>query len=79
MIPGCDYVKIDDHGLHINVGDKSRVLDVDNVIICAGQEPNRHLTEGLIVPHRLIGGADVAAELDAKRAIDQGVRLAAEL
>ncbi|MEH6606008.1 MAG: NADPH-dependent 2,4-dienoyl-CoA reductase [Pseudomonadales bacterium] len=79
MIPGCEYTKIDDQGLHINVGGVSRILDVDNVIICAGQDPLRELTEGLLKPYHLIGGADVAVELDAKRAIDQATRLAAVL
>lgn len=79
MIPGCSYNKIDDQGIHITFGDKSEILDVDNVIICAGQDPLRELVDGLKTPHHLIGGADVAAELDAKRAIDQGVRLAAEI
>ena len=49
------------------------------MIICAGQDPLRELVDGLKTPHHLIGGADVAAELDAKRAIDQGVRLAAQI
>ena len=79
MISGCTYDKIDDQGLHITVGDTQKVLDVDNVIICAGQDPLRDLVEGLNKPHHLIGGADVAAELDAKRAIDQGTRLAAKI
>ena len=79
MLPGCEYLKIDDQGLHIRVADEVQVLDVDNVIICAGQEPARALTEGLNKPYQLIGGADVAAELDAKRAIDQGTRLAMSL
>lgn len=79
MIAGCEYLKIDDDGIHIRVNDEVQVLDVDNVIICAGQEPLRELVEGLTKPHHLIGGADVAAELDAKRAIDQGTRLAAML
>ncbi len=79
MIPGCEYQKIDDAGLHIKVGDETRVLAVDNVIICAGQEPQRALVEGLNKTYHLIGGADVASELDAKRAINQGVRLAAEI
>ena len=79
MIPGCSYTKIDDQGLHIQVGDQEQVLEVDNIVICAGQDPLRELVEGLDKPHHLIGGADVAAELDAKRAIDQGTRLAAEL
>ena len=79
MIPGCSYTKIDDQGIHLTVGDKSDILAVDNVIICAGQDPLRELVDGLNKPHHLIGGADVAAELDAKRAIDQGTRLAAEI
>ncbi|QHJ11093.1 2,4-dienoyl-CoA reductase [Paraglaciecola mesophila] len=79
MIAGCEYLKIDDQGIHIKVNDEVQVLDVDNVIICAGQEPLRELVDGLTKPHHLIGGADVAAELDAKRAIDQGTRLAATL
>jgi len=79
MIPSCSYDKIDDQGLHITIGEESKILDVDNVIICAGQDPMRALVEGLNKPHHLIGGADVAAELDAKRAIDQGTRLAAEI
>ncbi len=77
MMPGCEYLKLDDAGLHIRINDEERVLDVDNVVICAGQEPRRELVEGLTKPYHLIGGADVAAELDAKRAIDQGTRLAA--
>lgn len=79
MIPGCEYVKIDDAGLHVMVNDEPTLLAVDNIIICAGQTPKRDLIEGLTKPHHLIGGADVAAELDAKRAIDQGVRLAAKI
>jgi 2,4-dienoyl-CoA reductase (NADPH2) len=79
MIAGCSYDKIDDQGLHITVDGAEKVLDVDNVIICAGQDPMRALVEGLNKPHHLIGGADVAAELDAKRAIDQGTRLAAKM
>ncbi len=79
MIPGCSYTKIDDQGIHLTIGDKTELLDVDHVIVCAGQEPMRDLIEGLNKPHHLIGGADVAAELDAKRAIDQGVRLAVEM
>ncbi|WP_086929597.1 NADPH-dependent 2,4-dienoyl-CoA reductase [Agarilytica rhodophyticola] len=79
MMPGCVYQKIDDEGLHVSVGGKDVILDVDNVIICAGQEPLRELEEGLDKPYHLIGGADIAAELDAKRAIDQGTRLAAEI
>ena len=79
MIAGCEYHKIDDAGLHLSISGKEQLLEVDNVIICAGQDPLRELTEGLDKPFELIGGADVAAELDAKRAIDQGTRLAAEI
>jgi 2,4-dienoyl-CoA reductase (NADPH2) len=79
MMPGCSYDKIDDQGLHITVNGEQKVLDVDNVIVCAGQDPMRELVAGLNKPHHLIGGADVAAELDAKRAIDQGIRLAAAM
>lgn len=79
MLAGVEYLKIDDAGLHIRLNDEEQVLNVDNVIICAGQEPLRELAEGLTKPYQLIGGADVASELDAKRAIEQGTRLAAEL
>lgn len=79
MINSCQYHKIDDQGLHLSIDGKDTVLDVDNVVICAGQEPRRALVEGLNKPYHLIGGADVAAELDAKRAIHQGTLLAAEL
>jgi 2,4-dienoyl-CoA reductase (NADPH2) len=82
MIAGVDYVKIDDQGLHIEVNDKSQVLDVDNIILCTGQEPLRELQKGLAdrnITTHLIGGADVASELDAKRAIRQGAELAANI
>jgi 2,4-dienoyl-CoA reductase (NADPH2) len=79
MMPGCSYDKIDDQGLHITINGEQKVLDVDNVVVCAGQDPMRELVAGLNKPHHLIGGADVAAELDAKRAIDQGMRLAAAM
>ena len=79
MMPGCDYSHIDDQGLHITVGDDTQILDVDTIIICAGQDPLRELVDGLNLPHHLIGGADEAGELDAKRAIDQGTRLAAAM
>lgn len=76
------YRKIDDAGLHITVGGEDKVLPVDHVVICAGQEPLREL-EGALKERgcqvHLIGGADVAAELDAKRAINQGTRLASEI
>lgn len=76
MLSGCDYQRIDDQGLHLSVNGEAQLLPVDNVIICAGQTPLRELVEGLQKPRHLIGGADEAAELDAKRAIDQGTRLA---
>ena len=79
MMPSCDYKRIDDDGLHLTVGDEPTTLDVDTIIICAGQDPMRDIIDGLIVPHHLIGGADVAAELDAKGAINQATRLAAQI
>ncbi len=82
MISGVTYRKIDNQGLHITVRDKDKVLEVDTVIVCAGQEPYRDLQSELEptgIPVHLIGGADIAGELDAKRAIDQGVRLAAAI
>lgn len=79
LVAGVSYQKIDDDGLHIEVNGEIQVLDVDNIVICAGQEPCRDLVEGLAAPFHLIGGADVAVELDAKRAIDQGTRLCATL
>ncbi len=79
MISGCEYVGIDDDGLHLLVAGEPKTLPVDNIVICAGQEPCRELQDGLNKPVHLIGGADVASELDAKRAIDQGTRLAASL
>ncbi len=82
MVAGVRYDRIDDLGLHITVDGNSELLDVDTIVICAGQEPRRELVAGLDaarIEHRLIGGADVALELDAKRAIDQGTRVAMEL
>ncbi len=76
MLNACEYLRIDDDGLHLLSHGQPLTLAVDNVIICAGQEPRRELTGGLAKPYHLIGGADVATELDAKRAIDQGTRLA---
>ena len=79
MVPGVNYLKVDDAGLHVEINGQARVLDVDNVILCAGQESLRELEAPLQhagISVQVIGGADVAAELDAKRAIDQGVRLA---
>ena len=83
MISAVDYLKVDDQGLHIRVAEgEPQVLPVDTVIVCAGQDPLRELQaelEAAGASVHLIGGADVAAELDAKRAINQGSRLAAEL
>jgi 2,4-dienoyl-CoA reductase (NADPH2) len=79
MLASCEYHKIDDQGLHLSIAGEEQVLDVDNIIICAGQESARGLVDGLEKKYYLIGGADVATELDAKRAIDQGVRLAIKL
>jgi 2,4-dienoyl-CoA reductase (NADPH2) len=82
MLAGVTYEAIDDRGLSIAQGDERRVLAVDHVVICAGQEPRRELVSGLecrgIKPH-LIGGSKLAAELDARRAIEEGARLAAAL
>ncbi|WP_411070257.1 FAD-dependent oxidoreductase [Streptomyces sp. cmx-4-25] len=82
MVAGVTYDRIDDEGLHVTIGGEARLLPVDTVVLCAGQEPRRDLYEELVAAGRtahLIGGADVAVELDAKRAIDQGTRLAAAL
>jgi 2,4-dienoyl-CoA reductase (NADPH2) len=82
MIAGVEYDRIDDAGLHIRVDGEPQSLDVDTIVICAGQEPRRDLVAALEaagVRPRLIGGADVAVELDAKRAIDQGTRIALAL
>jgi 2,4-dienoyl-CoA reductase (NADPH2) len=84
MLNSVEYLKIDDAGLHIRIGaeGEEKLLAVDNIVICAGQDPLRELHDGLAAAGQsvhLIGGADVAAELDAKRAINQGSRLAAQL
>lgn len=76
MLNGCEYQRIDDQGLHLLSDGKAMTLAVDTVVVCAGQEPLRELAEGLTIQHHLIGGADVARALDAKRAIEQGTRLA---
>ncbi len=82
MVAGASYDKIDADGLHITVDGKSELIACDTIVLCAGQEVNRSLADVLIAagktPH-VIGGADMAAELDAKRAINQGMRLAATL
>lgn len=82
MMKGVSYDLIDDKGLHITVDGKQSILDVDNIILCAGQEPYRELFDALEqedVTTHLIGGAKVAGELDAKRAIRQGAELAARI
>ena len=82
MGSGVAYERIDDTGLHITVDGQPQLLEVDNVVLCAGQEPQRELHAALSAAGcsvHLIGGADVAAELDAKRAILQGTTLAASL
>ena len=83
MLNSVEYLKIDDAGLHIRIaGGEPQLLDVDHVVICAGQDPQRELLAALEAAGQsvqLIGGADVAVELDAKRAIDQGSRVAAAL
>ncbi len=84
QVNGVTYDRVDDEGLHITVAGERRVLDVDHVVVCAGQESVRDLYDGLVADGRgdavhLVGGADVAAELDAKRAIKQGTEVAALL
>ncbi|OJB26812.1 NADPH-dependent 2,4-dienoyl-CoA reductase [Burkholderia ubonensis] len=85
MIGGVNYERIDARGLHVSYGEKRtdpELIEVDTIVLCTGQEPQRALVEPLRAAGRavhLIGGAELAAELDAKRAIDQGARLAARL
>jgi 2,4-dienoyl-CoA reductase (NADPH2) len=80
QVSGASYDRIDEAGLHLTVDGEPRLLEVDDVVVCAGQESVRSLYDDLLAAGRrahLIGGADVAAELDAERAIEQGMRLAA--
>ena len=82
MVPGAAYDRIDADGLHVTIDGEPRLVEADTIVLCAGQERERTLVDALEaagVPCHVIGGADVAAELDAKRAIDQGARLAAIL
>ena len=82
MIGGCTYERITDEGLVVLRDGAEQLIPVDDVVLCAGQLPDRSLAgrlEAAGIAHHIIGGADVAAELDAKRAIDQGARLAARL
>ncbi|WP_445256227.1 oxidoreductase [Nocardioides aurantiacus] len=80
LVSGASYDRVDERGLHVTVDGEARLLEVDDVVVCAGQESVRDLYDDLVaagITTHLIGGADVAAELDAKRAIAQGVELAA--
>jgi 2,4-dienoyl-CoA reductase (NADPH2) len=82
MLAGVAYERIDDDGLHLRVDGVPQVLAVDTIVVCAGQEPRRDLADALGaagIAFTLIGGADVARELDAKRAIEQGTRVALDL
>ncbi|SCC35904.1 2,4-dienoyl-CoA reductase (NADPH2) [Kosakonia oryzendophytica] len=82
MIPGVSYQKIDDAGLHLLINGEPQLIEADHVIICAGQEPRRELADPLREAGKtvhLIGGCDVALELDARRAIAQGTKLALEI
>jgi 2,4-dienoyl-CoA reductase (NADPH2) len=84
QVNGVTYDRVDDAGLHVTVDGEPRVYDVDHVVLCAGQESVRGVYDELVAARaagdvHLIGGADVAAELDAKRAIEQGTRVAAAL
>ncbi|HVF62562.1 MAG TPA: NADPH-dependent 2,4-dienoyl-CoA reductase [Casimicrobiaceae bacterium] len=82
MLAGITYERIDDDGLHCVVDGQRKVLSVDTIVVCAGQQPQRELVPDLLrlgIAHTLIGGADVAVELDAKRAIEQGTRVALAL
>ena len=82
MINAVTYSKIDDEGLHIRLKGQPQILTVDTIVICAGQESKRELKKELEIAGmrvHLIGGAELAVDLDAKRAIDQGARLAATI
>ena len=85
MMSGVNYERIDADGLHVSFGEsreRPMVIKADTIVLCAGQLSDRSLADTLAardISCHVIGGADVAAELDAKRAIDQGTRLAATL
>ncbi|HXQ30870.1 MAG TPA: NADPH-dependent 2,4-dienoyl-CoA reductase [Steroidobacteraceae bacterium] len=82
MVAGVSYERIDDAGLHLRIGEQPTLIAADTIVVCAGQEPLRELAGPLMargIDTHLIGGADVAVELDAKRAIRQGAELAARL
>ena len=82
MVPGVEYRGVDAAGLRVVVAGAEQTIPADTIVLCTGQDPARELHAELAalgVTAHLIGGADVASELDAKRAIDQGTRLAASL
>ena len=84
LVSGVTYERVDDAGLHVTVDGVPATYEVDTVVVCAGQESVRGLYDDLVSTGNadgrwLIGGADVAAELDARRAIAQGTRVAASL
>jgi len=82
MLPGVVYERIDDAGLHVRIGSDAKLIAADTIVVCAGQEPRRELEAPLRaagVALTLIGGADVAVELDARRAIAQGTEVALAL
>lgn len=84
MIANVKYLKIDNQGLHVDLDGTQTIIDVDHIVLCAGQKPYKPLVKelqnaGYTKPVHVIGGADVAAELDAKRAINQAAWLAAEI
>ena len=82
MLNGVGYEKIDNKGLHIRKADRSTLLEVDHIVVCAGQKSSRGIADALAgsnMPVYIIGGAREAARLDAKRAIAEGVQLATEL
>ena len=79
LVSGATYDRIDDAGLHVTVDGVTRVIEADTIVVCAGQDSVRDLYDGLGREAHLIGGADVAAELDAKRAIKQGTEVVAGL
>jgi 2,4-dienoyl-CoA reductase (NADPH2) len=82
LVRGATYERIDDAGLHVTVDGHAVTLEVDTVVVCTGQEPRRDLYDALLaagIAATLVGGADVAAELDAERAIRQATEVAAAL
>lgn len=82
MLTGCEYLGVDDLGLHLNLAGEKQCLAVDNIVLCTGQESVNQLFKDLEAQGKkahLIGGAELAAELDARRAIEQGYKLAISL